>query len=167
MVVVIIVVVVALVLVSAGAFVAVRVSGRGERRRASRASRPRRRAAGRAARPRRRRDDPDADRRGARGAAARAAPRPRSTVAPPSRRARAEPEVVERPRLRDRLGRTRSAFSGAFGRMRGRKIDDETWDELEEALLLADVGMLTTTQRMLDAVRARAKEDVGHRRRTS
>jgi fused signal recognition particle receptor len=68
-----------------------------------------------------------------------------------------EPEVIEKPRLRDRLGRTRSAFAGAFGRMRGRKIDDDTWDELEEALLLADVGMTTTTQ-LLDSVRARAKE---------
>lgn len=68
-----------------------------------------------------------------------------------------EIEIVERPRLRDRLGRTRSAFSGAFGRIRGRKIDDETWDELEESLLLADVGMFTTT-RLLDAVRLRAKE---------
>ncbi len=68
------------------------------------------------------------------------------------------PEVVVKPRLRDRLGRTRSAFSGAFGRMRGRNIDDETWDELEEALLLADVGMATTS-RLLDAVRARAKQD--------
>jgi fused signal recognition particle receptor len=69
----------------------------------------------------------------------------------------AGPEVLERPRLRDRLGGTRKAFSGAFGRMRGRKIDAETWDELEESLLLADVGMLTTT-RLLDAVRLRAKE---------
>jgi fused signal recognition particle receptor len=76
-------------------------------------------------------------------------------VAPP---APPEPEVVERPRLRDRLGRTRSAFSGAFGRIRGRKIDDETWDELEESLLSADVGMVTTT-RLLDAVRTRAKEE--------
>jgi fused signal recognition particle receptor len=78
------------------------------------------------------------------------APEPEVAVA-------AEPEVVERPRLRDRLGRTRSAFSGAFGRMRGRRVDDETWDELEEALLLADVGMNTTTQ-LLDAVRNQAKE---------
>ena len=68
------------------------------------------------------------------------------------------PEVAEKPRLRDRLGRTRSAFSGAFGRMRGRKIDDEAWDDLEEALLLADVGMSTAT-RLLDAVRARAKDE--------
>jgi fused signal recognition particle receptor len=74
-----------------------------------------------------------------------------------------EPEVVapvveeapvrEKPRLRDRLGKTRAAFSGALTR-RG-KIDPETWDELEEALLLADVGM-PTTQRILDDVKARA-----------
>src|SRR5262249_25053715 len=69
----------------------------------------------------------------------------------------AEQEVLEKPRLRDRLGRTRNAFTGAFSRMRGRKIDDETWDELEEALLLADVG-LPTTGKLLDAVRTRAKE---------
>jgi fused signal recognition particle receptor len=69
-----------------------------------------------------------------------------------------ETEVIERPRLRDRLGRTRSAFSGAFGKMRGRKVDDATWDELEEALLLADVGMGTTT-RLLDNVKTRAKEE--------
>jgi fused signal recognition particle receptor len=38
--------------------------------------------------------------------------------------------------------------------MRGAKVDADTWDELEEALLLADVG-LPTTQRLLDAVKAR------------
>ena len=66
--------------------------------------------------------------------------------------------TLEKPRLRDRLGRTRAAFSGVFTGLRGRKIDDETWDDLEEAMLLADVG-LNTTQRILDAVRARAKAD--------
>jgi fused signal recognition particle receptor len=69
-----------------------------------------------------------------------------------------EPSVREKPRLRDRLGRTRAALSGAFGGLRGRKVDDDTWDELEEALILADVG-LPTTERILDAVRARAKDD--------
>jgi fused signal recognition particle receptor len=65
-------------------------------------------------------------------------------------------EVRERPRLRDRLGKTRAAFSSAFTR-RG-TIDPETWDELEEALLLADVGM-PTTMRILDDVKARAAEE--------
>ena len=69
-----------------------------------------------------------------------------------------EEPVREKPRLRDRLGRTRAALSGAFGGLRGRKVDDDTWDELEEALILADVG-LPTTERILDAVRARAKDD--------
>jgi fused signal recognition particle receptor len=69
-----------------------------------------------------------------------------------------EPEVLEKPRLRDRLGRTRAAFSGVFTGLRGKKIDEATWDDLEEAMLLADVG-LATTQRILDAVRARAKAD--------
>ncbi|MCU1429224.1 MAG: signal recognition particle-docking protein FtsY [Actinomycetia bacterium] len=65
------------------------------------------------------------------------------------------PEVVlEKPRLRDRLGRTRSALSGYLREMRGHKVDADTWDELEEALLLADVGV-ATTQRLLDAVRQR------------
>jgi fused signal recognition particle receptor len=68
----------------------------------------------------------------------------------------AEPEAeVVRPRLRDRLGKTRAAFSGAFTR-RG-KIEPETWEELEEALLLADVGM-PTTLRILEDVKARAAE---------
>jgi fused signal recognition particle receptor len=66
--------------------------------------------------------------------------------------------VGPRPRLRDRLGRTRAAFSGVVTGLRGRKIDDDTWDDFEEAMLLADVGV-ATTQRILDAVRARAKAD--------
>jgi fused signal recognition particle receptor len=45
-----------------------------------------------------------------------------------------------------------------FAGLRGRKIDEDTWDEMEEAMLLADVG-LATTQRILDAVRDRAKAD--------
>jgi fused signal recognition particle receptor len=65
-----------------------------------------------------------------------------------------EPEVVEPARLRDRLGRTRTALAGYLRGVRGRKVDADTWDELEEALLLADVG-LATTQRLLEAVRAR------------
>jgi fused signal recognition particle receptor len=71
-----------------------------------------------------------------------------------------EPEEIVKPRLRDRLGRTRTALSGYLRSIRGHKIDDDTWDELEEALLLADVGM-ATSQRLLGAVRDRAKvEDV-------
>ena len=67
--------------------------------------------------------------------------------------------VVERPRFRDRLGKARAALSGAMGSIAGRsKIDAETWDELEEALILADVGV-ASTQDLLDHLRARVKAD--------
>ena len=67
-------------------------------------------------------------------------------------------EVVERPavkpNLRDRLVRARSTISGYVGSVLSReKIDGETWDELEEALILADVGVATTTD-ILNRLRA-------------
>ena len=64
---------------------------------------------------------------------------------------------VVKARLRDRLGRTRSSFSGYLKGIAGRAIDAATWDDLEEALLLGDVGIDTTTA-LLDAVKARVKE---------
>jgi fused signal recognition particle receptor len=74
------------------------------------------------------------------------------TEAPPTEEAVEELEVVEAPRLRDRLSRMRAAFSGL---RHGGDLTDESWDELEETLLLADAGM-ATTQRILEGVRARA-----------
>jgi fused signal recognition particle receptor len=60
------------------------------------------------------------------------------------------------PRLRDRLGKTRAAVSRSLGTLTGRRtIDDEAWDSIEEALLVADVGV-PTTSRLLDELRARA-----------
>jgi fused signal recognition particle receptor len=72
-----------------------------------------------------------------------------------------EVEVEEppaRPRLRDRLGKARALLSGYFGDLRSRSvIDDEVWDELEEALIRADVGV-TATGKILDDLRLRVKE---------
>ncbi|HSJ91094.1 MAG TPA: signal recognition particle-docking protein FtsY [Ilumatobacter sp.] len=71
-----------------------------------------------------------------------------------------EPEPVKPVSLRDRLAKARSAFTGAFAGMLGRSaITDETWDELEEALLRADVG-LAVTDALLEDLKARvaAKE---------
>lgn len=57
--------------------------------------------------------------------------------------------------MRERLARARSALSGAIGSVLGRSaIDAATWDELEEALLLADVGIGVTTA-LLDPLRDR------------
>ncbi len=152
MVTVILVVAVALVLVSAGVFVAVSMLGRTGRR-GGVAGEP-------SAPPVARQPRPPAERLPERDLPTPSVDELEELLRAPDIEVAAppEPEVVERPRLRDRLGRTRSTFSGAFGRIRGRKIDDETWDELEESLLLADVGMVTTA-RLLDAVRTRAKEE--------
>jgi fused signal recognition particle receptor len=68
-----------------------------------------------------------------------------------------EPAPVRPASLRDRLGKARSAFAGAFSGVLGRSsITGETWEELEEALLRADVG-LGTTDSLLDGLKARVK----------
>ena len=85
---------------------------------------------------------------------------PEAPPAPPAPPAAAPPAAAPpvKPRLRDRLGRTRAAFSGFLSDLTGRgHVDDEIWDELEESLLLADVGV-PTTARVLEELRERAKE---------
>lgn len=66
----------------------------------------------------------------------------------------AEPDEVT---VKERAGRTRSLFASAFQSIRGRgSIDVGTWEELEETLLRADIGIGLTT-RLLDPLRAAAK----------
>jgi fused signal recognition particle receptor len=68
-------------------------------------------------------------------------------------------EVPARPRLRDRLGKARALFAVYVGDLLIReRIDDDVWDQLEEALIRADVGV-AGTQRVLDDLRVRAKEE--------
>ena len=68
------------------------------------------------------------------------------------------PEAVK-PRFRDRLGKARGLLAGYLGSVRSRsKIDDETWEELEEALIRADVGITATTA-LLDQLRAQVKAE--------
>ena len=79
----------------------------------------------------------------------------------------AEPEpegevaVLERPSLRDRLGKARGTISGYLGSVLSRSgITQETWDELEEALIRADVGVQATTE-LLDQVKEQvADQDI-------
>jgi fused signal recognition particle receptor len=66
-------------------------------------------------------------------------------------------EVAVAPSVREKAGRTRSLFASAFQSIRGRGIDSATWDELEETLLLADIGIGLAT-RLLDPLRAAAKD---------
>lgn len=71
------------------------------------------------------------------------------------------PPVVApvRPTFRDRLAKARGTVSGYWGSILSRSaIDTETWDDLEEALIRADVGVGPATE-LLDAVRTRVKEE--------
>ncbi len=72
----------------------------------------------------------------------------------------AEPEVVEvvePATYRGRLGKARGFLAGYLGSVRSRgKIDAATWDDLEEALIRADVGV-GATDVLLDDLRGRVK----------
>jgi fused signal recognition particle receptor len=90
------------------------------------------------------------------------APAPDDTVAeqeaaPPVAAPVAEPEVPGAPpSYRSRLGGVRGLFSGAVAALRSGKIDEATWESLEEALIRADVGV-STTGVLLDELRAKVQ----------
>ena len=72
-----------------------------------------------------------------------------------------EDGVVDAPRpsFRERLATARSALGGYLGSVfSSGKISSETWDDLEEALIRADVGVTTATS-IIDAVREKVAED--------
>ncbi len=90
------------------------------------------------------------------------------TVAPPTpsapEEATAEP-ALETPeptagrliRLRARLARSQSSLGrGLLAVLSRERLDDEAWDELEEALLTSDVGVGATTE-IVDRLRTRTK----------
>lgn len=68
------------------------------------------------------------------------------------------PAPAEKPTFRGRLGKARAAMSGYVGSIRGRDVDAETWDEIEEALILADVGVDATMQ-AVEQLRETAQTD--------
>ena len=71
-----------------------------------------------------------------------------------------EPELPPEPEpatYRGRLGKARGLLSGYVGAIRARgKIDATTWEDLEEALIRADVGV-GATDALLDDLRSRVK----------
>ncbi|HSO95786.1 MAG TPA: signal recognition particle-docking protein FtsY [Acidimicrobiia bacterium] len=77
---------------------------------------------------------------------------PTEPEAPPPEDATEAPAAV----LTERLGRSRAPFRGLRDRWRARRLDDDAWDDLEETLLLADVGV-PTTGRLLDSLRSDAR----------
>src|SRR5512141_914055 len=98
------------------------------------------------------------------------APTSAPTIAPePPPRSTAEPQVVvdevvatvvvepERPTFRSRMSKARSALAGTLLGIRARTgITQQTWDDLEEALLRADVGVRVTDD-LLGGLRAKVK----------
>jgi len=86
-------------------------------------------------------------------------PAPTARVAAPvESAASAAPEHGgERPTFRSRMSKARSTLTGALVGIRGRGgITDDTWVELEEALLRADMGVKVVSA-LLDDLRARVK----------
>ena len=92
-----------------------------------------------------------------------------TATAPPAQRP-AEPSVpapaaLEKPppsagrmvRLRARLARSQSGFGTALlGLLSRDRLDDETWDEIEEVLITADVGV-TPARQMVSDLRTKVK----------
>ncbi len=77
---------------------------------------------------------------------------PAETAAPPE--AVAPPEPVT---YRSRLGKARGLLSGYLGSIRAKsRVDSATWDDLEEALIRADVGV-KATDALLEDLRGRVK----------
>jgi fused signal recognition particle receptor len=69
----------------------------------------------------------------------------------------AERREVAAPSFRERMAKARSALAGTLLGIRGRRgITDGTWDDLEEALLTADVGVRVTGE-LLGGLRSRVK----------
>ena len=58
------------------------------------------------------------------------------------------------------LAKTRDAIGATLGNVFSgfSEIDDDFYDELEESLILADLGM-DTTMKAMDALRAKVKEN--------
>jgi fused signal recognition particle receptor len=93
---------------------------------------------------------------------AEAPPAPGAVVEPEPAVAEPEPEVAEpEPELevapatyRSRLGGVRGLFSSAVSALRAGRVDQATWDSLEEALIRADVGV-ATSEALLDELKAK------------
>jgi fused signal recognition particle receptor len=72
----------------------------------------------------------------------------------------AAPEVIDeaKPSFFERLGKARTAFTGYLGDLVGlSRVDDEAWEDLEEALIRADIGV-KTSMTLIGDVQERAKE---------
>src|SRR5688572_2608978 len=81
---------------------------------------------------------------------------------PPPETVDTEPEQATpmsvRERFRTRLGRSRSSLGTSVTSIFRRGVDDDAWDDLEESLIAADVGV-DATMEIVEGLRQRAKEE--------
>ncbi len=78
---------------------------------------------------------------------------------PPGVATATEEVIAPRRRFRERLGRSRAAIAqGMSGLLTRGAGDEEAWEELEEALLSADVGVATATE-LIERLRDRARAE--------
>ena len=93
-----------------------------------------------------------------------AAPTDTATFAPPLPAAPPEPDLETPPpsagrmvRLRSRLARSQTGFGHGLLTLLSRDtIDEDTWEEIEETLLTADVGV-AATQQIVESLRTQVK----------
>jgi fused signal recognition particle receptor len=76
---------------------------------------------------------------------------------PPGVATAIEEVIAPRRRFRERLGKSRAAIAQGLSGLLARGVqDEEAWEELEEALLSADVGVQTTMD-LVERLRGRAR----------
>jgi fused signal recognition particle receptor len=74
----------------------------------------------------------------------------RRSEAPPSVVVEEPPAEEAQPSLRDRLGKSRRFLAGGLADALGRGPEEETWEDVEAALIQADVGVETATRLVED-----------------
>jgi fused signal recognition particle receptor len=67
------------------------------------------------------------------------------------------PEPTVRPSLRERLTKSRKFISGRIADALGQTPDEETWEDVEAALIQADIGVATAT-RIVEDLREQVRE---------
>jgi len=86
-----------------------------------------------------------------------AAPTPEAPAAEERRLDHPDPSAGRLTRLRSRLGRSQSSLGrGLLGLLSRDHLDEDTWDEIEEVLLTADVGV-GPTQELVQRLRTRVR----------
>ena len=66
-------------------------------------------------------------------------------------------EAKARPSLRERLSKSRNFLAGRIAEAFGGGVDEDTWDDLEAALIQADIGVETATK-LTESLKVKARD---------